>query len=56
MVDVIIPTLDERVLHFARYVEPPDEVRLILHQLKLRLPKQTPPRIYDKDVKNNSLT
>ena len=56
MVDVIIPTLDERVLHFARYIEPENDVRLILHQLGLQLPKQTPPKIYDKDVNNNLRT
>jgi transposase len=45
MLDVSFPTTDGRCLTMPRYTEPADEVALLLHQLKLTLPNQPPPRI-----------
>jgi transposase len=45
MLDVSFPTTDGRCLTMPRYTEPADDVALLLHQLKLNLPNQPPPRI-----------
>ena len=45
MLDVSFPTTDGRCLTMPRYTEPPEDVALLLHQLKLTLPNQPPPRI-----------
>jgi len=45
MLDVSFPTTDGRCLTMPRYTEPSDDVALLLHQLKLSLPAQPPPRI-----------
>jgi hypothetical protein len=45
MLDVSFPTTDGRCLTMPRYTEPADDVALLLHQLKLMLPNQPPPRI-----------
>jgi transposase len=45
MLDVSFPTTDGRCLTMPRYTEPADDVALLLHQLKLTLPNQPPPRI-----------
>jgi hypothetical protein len=45
MLDVSFPTTDGRCLTMPRYTEPPEDVALLLHQLKLNLPNQPPPRI-----------
>ena len=45
MLDVSFPTTDGRRLTMPRYTEPADDVALLLHQLKLTLPNQPPPRI-----------
>ena len=45
MLDVSLPTVDGRELVLARRTEPEADVRLLLDQLKLTLPGQTPPRI-----------
>jgi len=45
MLDLSFPTTDGRCLTMPRYTEPADEVALLLHQLKLTLPNQPPPRI-----------
>jgi transposase len=47
MQDVHFPTTDGRELVFARYTQP-DEQELLLAQLGLRLPAQSPPRITAK--------
>src|SRR5439155_16113314 len=43
--DVCFPTTDGRRLVMPRYTEPNPEQALLLHQLKLVLPQQPPPRI-----------
>lgn len=46
MLDVYIPTQDNRTLHLQRYTEPEQEHKILLEKLKLRLPTQAPPKIY----------
>ncbi len=45
MLDVHFPTTDGRALVFTRYTQPEKDHQLLLHQLKLCLPPQPPPRI-----------
>jgi len=45
MLDVSFPTTDGRHLVMPRFTEPDAEQALLLHQLKLELPQQPPPRI-----------
>jgi hypothetical protein len=45
MLDVSLPTTDGRCLVMPRHTEPSPEQALLLHQLKLVLPQQPPPRI-----------
>ena len=45
MIDVHLPTTDGRHVILSRYTQPEKELRLLLHQLKLTLPEQPPPRI-----------
>ena len=45
MLDVHFPTTDGRTLIFTRHTQPEKDHQLLLHQLKLRLPPQPPPRI-----------
>jgi transposase len=45
MIDVHIPTSDGRELLLTRYTQPEAELQLLIHQLKLKLPPQPPPRI-----------
>jgi hypothetical protein len=45
MIDVYLPTTDGRELMLTRYTQPEQELRLLIHQLKLDLPPQPPPRI-----------
>lgn len=45
MLDVTFPTTDGRRLVMPRYTQPTPEQRLLLHQLRLTLPDQPPPRI-----------
>ena len=45
MLDVHLPTTDGREVIMARYTHPEKDLQLLLHQLKLTLPEQGPPRI-----------
>jgi transposase len=45
MIDVWIPTRDNRWLVLPRYTQPSQEVRILLDQLCMELPGQPPPRI-----------
>jgi hypothetical protein len=42
---VWLPTTDGRCLVMPRYTEPDADVALLLHQLRLVLPQQPPPRL-----------
>lgn len=45
MIDVCIPTCDDRWLILPRYTQPDRDLQLLLHHLHLELPAQPPPRI-----------
>ena len=45
MIDVYLPTTDNRQVILQRYTEPTVEIKLLLEKLKLQLPSQPPPRI-----------
>jgi transposase len=45
MLDVHFPTTDGRTLILTRHTEPNADHKILLHQLKLKLPSQPPPRI-----------
>jgi hypothetical protein len=45
MIDVELPTTDNRLIVLSRYTEPEKDQLLLLHQLKLQLPAQPPPKI-----------
>jgi hypothetical protein len=45
MIDVHIPTTDDRELVLTRHTEPQPELRLLLNKLRLELPAQPPPKI-----------
>jgi len=45
MLDVHLPTTDQRTVVLSRYTQPEADVRLLLQRLKLQLPPQPPPKI-----------
>jgi transposase len=45
MLDVYLPTTDGRQVILTRHTEPDRDVALLLHQLRLSLPPQPPPKI-----------
>ena len=45
IIDVHLPTTDDRELVLTRYTEPEPELSLLLRKLRLELPAQPPPRI-----------
>ena len=45
MVDVVLPTTDGRVVTLPRYIEPKEDVAILLDRLGLQLPEQPPPKI-----------
>lgn len=45
MLDVHLPTTDQRTVVLSRYTQPESDVQLVLQRLKLRLPPQPPPKI-----------
>ena len=45
MLDVHLPTTDQRTVILSRYTHPETDVQLLLQQLKLVLPAQPPPKI-----------
>ena len=45
MLDVHLPTTDERTVILSRYTQPESDVQLLLERLKLELPAQPPPKI-----------
>lgn len=48
MIDVLLPTTDDRTLILSRYTEPEQELQVLLEQMRLTLPPQPPPRITAK--------
>ena len=45
MLDVHLPTTDQRTVVMRRYTQPESDVQLLLRRLKLELPPQPPPKI-----------
>lgn len=45
MLDVHLPTTDERTVVLSRYTQPGIDVQLLLQRMKLELPPQPPPKI-----------
>jgi transposase len=45
MIDVHLPTTDQREVILSRYTQPEKDLQLLLNQLKLQLPEQPPPKI-----------
>jgi hypothetical protein len=45
MLDLELPTTDGRWLMLSRHTQPTPAVALVLGQLKLKLPEQSPPRL-----------
>jgi transposase len=45
MLDVHLPTTDERTVILSRYTQPGTDVQLLLQRLKLEFPAQPPPKI-----------
>lgn len=45
MLDVHLPTTDDRTVVLTRYTHPQTDVDVLLHRLKLELPAQPPPKI-----------
>jgi hypothetical protein len=45
MLDVHLPTTDQRTVVLSRYTHPETDVQLLLQTLKLELPAQSPPKI-----------
>jgi len=52
MIDISFPTQDSRLLKMQRYTEPQPEHELILEKLNLKLPPQSPPKIYSDQLNN----
>ncbi len=50
MIDVYLPTTDGRSLILPRYTLPNKDIQILLKQMKIKLPKQPPPKIYSKDT------
>ena len=50
LLNVSIPTRDNRMLQMQRYTEAEAEHKLILEKLHLTLPPQSPPKIYSNQV------
>ena len=51
MIDVHLPTTDNRNLILPRYTQPEQDIQLLLQQLNLTLPDQPPPRIEELQKK-----
>ena len=50
MVDVHLPTTDGRRFILSRFTQPDQDQKLLLHHLKLTLPKQTLPRLAEEVI------
>jgi transposase len=45
MIDVHLPTTDGREVILSRYTQPEKDQQMLLHELKMQLPEQPPPKI-----------
>jgi transposase len=59
MIDVWIPTVDQRWLLLPRYTQPSPDAKLLIEKLNLQLPSQPPPRLLARgdgyEIKASSL-
>jgi hypothetical protein len=51
MVDVQLPTTDGRTVILSRYTEPEVDQAILLQQLNISLPDQSPPRVLAADIR-----
>ena len=51
MIDVHLPTTDNRHVVLSRYTEPEAEHKMLLQQLNIHLPEQPKPKIYSNSMK-----
>jgi transposase len=54
MLDVHLPTTDDRELVLTRYTEPEKDLQLLLMQMKLTLPSQPPPKLRVAHTENSA--
>jgi hypothetical protein len=54
MVDVHLPTTDGKKLILSRYTHPEKDQQMLLHQLKLKLPSQPPPKVTAEDFSRSA--
>jgi transposase len=52
MIDVWIPTVDQRWLILPRYTQPSADTKLLIEKLRLELPNQPPPRLVAQKESN----
>jgi transposase len=52
MIDIWIPTVDQRWLILPRYTQPSSDTRLLIAKLRLELPSQPPPRLTAQEGSN----
>jgi transposase len=52
MIDVWIPTVDQRWLILPRYTQPSPDTQLLIEKLRLELPNQPPPRLVAQKESN----
>jgi hypothetical protein len=50
MVDVHLPTIDGRHLILPRYTQPDKDQQILIQRMKLQLPEQPPPRLYNNTI------
>jgi len=55
MIDVWVPTVDQRWLILPRYTQPDKDLSLLLQKLQLELPTQPPPRITSRPLASGRL-
>jgi hypothetical protein len=52
MIDIWIPTVDQRWLILPRYTKPSSDTKLLIEKLRLELPSQPPPRLTAQEESN----
>jgi transposase len=52
MIDIWIPTVDQRWLILPRYTQPASDTKLLIEKLRLELPSQPPPRLTAQEESN----
>jgi transposase len=52
MIDIWIPTVDQRWLILPRYTQPSSDTKLLIEKLRLQLPSQPPPRLTAQEESN----